>query len=90
MQETVSITPYTEDPDLLLIHYPAVLQLLKQRVEKTKDILSWRDYETLIQYGGYTCNLQFHWRYSRGHFHIESVAITPVCKAPPESEQYEF
>ena len=81
---------FKDHPFMLLEKYPGVRQMLEQRVEKTKDVLGWRELDTLIQYEGWTCNLVFHWRYSRGKFHVESVKLFKVCKAPPESEQMEL
>lgn len=81
---------FKENPFLLLDKYPGVLQLLKQRTGRDYSGLSWREMETLIQHDGWTCNLTFHWRYTRGKFEVESVEIFKVCKAPDEKDQMEL
>jgi hypothetical protein len=78
---------FEDHPYHLLEKYPGVHQLLEQRVEKTQDLLNWREFETLVQFEGWTCNLCFHWRYSKGQFHIEAVKLFKVCRAP--GDQYE-
>lgn len=81
---------FKENPFLLLEKYPGIKQLLEQRVEKSKDVLGWREFEGLIQCDGWSCNITFHWRYSKKNFHVEAVRLFKICRAPDEKDQMEL
>jgi hypothetical protein len=90
----VNLHPFMERPESVLDTYPAIRSLLERKVVKLKKVLEtsvngWREFETVIQYCGWTCALNFHWRFSK-EFHIEAVKITTLAKAPRECEQYEI
>lgn len=81
---------WRDHPTLIFQEYPAILQLLKQKVEKDRDIIVWREYETLIQYDGYTCDLSFLWKHIDRMFYITQITLAKVCKAPGAHEQYDI
>lgn len=92
MTEEILFHPYKEYPFLLLEEYPGLHDILKTKMHNTDDMthfFAWRPEEHLIQYQGWTCNMEFNWRFKHEFVEIEGVKLFKVCRAPEDKDQHD-
>ncbi len=90
MRKEIEVHPYREDP-IFLLHDYDIRPLLDTRREGTTEVKVWREFETIIQYGEWSCRVTFNFRYTENKtYEIHDVRLFPYAKAPEPHQQYEI
>lgn len=74
---------------LILSKYDLFSKYTKKKIASAGR-LPWSHVESLVQYKGFTCRLEFDWRAVDGMIITSSVSLKKIEVAPDESEQYDI